>query len=443
MKIFLLLITFSLSLFSQQDPFLAKVEELSKNVYSKIAQEANKLASTGNLEKAHTLYLNAVPESKWKAEHYFFLGSVFFDMKPDLALSFQEHAFKLMPTHQTVMMEYGMNLMRKKDYKTANRLFRMYLKKNPESANANVYAAESSLYVNKFKDAYAFWEKAAHNRNHQKIDHAIFYIHGGLNVLQRHANLRAEIEKGDTSKITDILLLDLEWKPNWWNQISRPDLFELDYTKYESKMDKQHAEEIAALAKLVTDKSMDRTAIKEFLGEKKIMLGEGARLPKESIVALKLSQAIVQSRSLRARELKDRFEEELTTRARSRKDLDALKVLVYYNMSDEEKVKDYYKMGWDLYKDSKMAGKYLEVLANEEKLDSGSQLLIMALRQFPMDAYIHSLNVKLQEKRGRVKPLDIAKAIAAEFRTLSSFDEGNRNSYPLNGLFELLDENLK
>ncbi|MCM8526771.1 MAG: hypothetical protein NE327_09665 [Lentisphaeraceae bacterium] len=443
MKIFLLLITFSLSVYSQQDPFLAKVEELSKNVYSKIAQEANKLASTGNLEKAHTLYINAVPESQWKAEHYFFLGSVFFDMKPDLALSFQEHAFKLMPDHSTVMMEYGMNLMRKKDYKKANRLFRMYLKKKPDSPEANVYAAESSLYVNKFKDAYEFWQKAIHSRNHQKIDYAIFYVHGGLNVLQRHANLQAKIEKGDTSKITKILLLDLEWKPNWWSQTSRPDLFELDYNKYESKMDKNHAEDMAALAKLVTDKSMDRSAIKEFLGEKKLILGEGARLTKESIVALKMFQIIVQNRALRARELKNRFEEELTSRARSRKDPDALKALIYLNMSEEENLKDYYKMGWDLYKDSKLAGKYLELLAEEGKLDSGSQLLAMGLRQFPLDAYIHSLNIKLQEKRGRIKSLDIAKAIAAEFRTLSSFDEGNRNSYPLNGLFELLGENLK
>lgn len=443
MKIFIILFLLTAYVFGQDDPFMQKVQELSKNVYSKVAKEANKLAMAGDLEKAHKLYIDAVPESQWKTEHYFFLGSVFFDMKPDLALSFQQHAYKQNPNHRTVMMEYGMNLMRKLDYKNAINIFKQYLKLNPDSAEANVYAAECSLYINRFKDACDYWEKAVHSRNHQKIDYAIFYVHGGLNVLQRHADLQTEIVKGDLTKIKDLLLLDLEWKANWWTQTSRPDFFERDYNKFESKMNKEFAEEITTLAKLVTDESMDRTAVKEYLAEKKIMLGEEGRLPTDSTVALKTAQIIVQKRALKARELKNKFEKELTTRAKSKTDLDALRTLIYLNLGDDEKSSEYYKMGWDLYKDSKLAGKYLEYLEGIEKLDSGSQLLAIALRQFPMDSYISSLNVKLQEKRGRIKPLDIAKAIAAEFRTLTSFDEKNRNSYPLNGLFGLLDENLK
>ena len=442
MKILLILLTFSLSLFSQEDKFMAKVDTLAKEVYSKVAQQANKLAMNGELEKAHQLYIDAVPESKWTAAHYFFLGSVFFDMKPDLALSYQQQAFKMNSNHSTVIMEYGMNLMRKKDYKKAINVWKKYLKLKPDSPDANVYAAECSLYINRFKDAHAYWQKAIHSRNHKKIDYAIFYVHGGLNVLQRHANLQAQIDKGDISKISDLLLLDLEWNPNWWSKTSRPDFFERDYEKYKSKLDAKSAEDLAALAKIVTDKSMDRSAIKEFLGEKKIMLGEGARLPQNSAVALKMSQVIVQSRALRARELRDKFEEELLKRAKSRKDVEAVRALVFINLADKEKISSFYKMGWELYKDPKMAGKYLESLEQNGKLDSGSQLLSIALRQFPLDAYIHSLNIKLLEKRDRVKALDVAKAIAAEFRSLSSFDEGNRNSYPLNGLFELLGESL-
>lgn len=442
MKIFLILLTFSFTIFAQQDPFMAEVDALAKNIYSKVAQNANKLAGSGELEKAHQLYIDAVPESKWTPAHYFFLGSVFFDMKPELALSFQKYAFKMRPGHSMVMMEYGMNLMRKKEYKTAINIWKKYLKLHPNSPDANIYAAECSLYINRFKDAFAFWERAVHSRNHKKIDHAIFYIHGGLNVLQRHANLQAQIDKGDTSKISALLLLDLEWNPNWWTKTSRPDFFERDYAKYESKIDKQTAEDLAALAKVVTDKSMDRSAIKEFLGGKKIMLGEGAKLPKDSAVALKMSQVIVQSRALRGRELRDKFEAELLIRAKSKKDINAVRTLIYINMADKEKISTFYKMGWDYYKDSKMAGKYLEFLEQKGKLDAGSQLLSIALRQFPLDAFIHSLHVKLQEKRGKVRPLDIAKAIASEFRTLATFGEGNRNSYPLNGLFNLLNDNL-
>ena len=421
---------------------MAEVDSLAKNIYSKVAQNANKLASNGELEKAHQLYIDAVPESKWTAAHYFFLGSVFFDMKPELALSYQQQAFKLNPNHSTVMMEYGMNLMRGKDYKKAIDIWSKYLKLKPDSPDANVYAAECSLYINKFKDAVAYWGKAIHSRNHKQIDHAIFYVHGGLNVLQRHANLQTQIEKGDHAKISELLLLDLEWDPNWWSKTSRPDFFERDFEKFKEKLEKESAEDLLALAKIVTDKSMDRTAIKDFLGEKKIMLGEGARLPKNSAVALKMSQVIVQSRALRARELRDRFEQEFLERAKSRKDIDALRGLIFINLSDNDKISSFYKMGWEIYKDAQMAGKYLEFLEQNDKLDSGSQLLSLALRQFPLDAYIHSLNIKLLEKRDRVKALDVAKAIAAEIRTLSSFDEGNRNSYPLNGLFELLGESL-
>lgn len=443
MKIFIALLLLICSVAAQEDPFMKSVQDLAQNVYSKVAKEANKLARDGKLEEAHKLYINAIPESQWKAEHYFFLGSVFFDMKPDLALTFQKHVYKMKPDHPNVIMELGMNLMRQKDYKNAINIFKKYLKLNPNSPDANVYAAESSLYINRFKDAFQYWQNAVHSRNHQKIDYAVFYVHGGLNVLQRHADFQTAIEKGDTSKIRDLLLLDLEWDPNWWSKKSMPAFFERDFEKYKSKMNNEFAEDISALAKVVTDKSMDRSAIKEFLGEKKIMLGEDGRLPKDSLVALKLSQVIVQSRALRARELRDKFEEELMTRARSRKDPDALQMLIFVNLGDKEKTSEFYKMGWDLYKDSKMAGKYLESLEEDGKLDAGSQFLSVALRQFPLDAYIHSLNVKLQEDRGRIKTLDIAKAIAAEFRTLSSFDEENRNSYPLNSLFELLGENLK
>jgi len=421
---------------------MAQVDSLAKNIYSKVAQEANKLASNGELEKAHQLYIDAVPESKWTAAHYFFLGSVFFDMKPQLALSYQQQAYKLNSNHSTVMMEYGMNLMRKKEYKKAILIWKKYLKFKPNSPEANVYAAECSLYVNRFKDAYSYWQKAIHSRNHKKIDYAIFYIHGGLNVLQKHANIQTLIDKGDHCKITDLLLLSLEWKQNWWSQTSRPDFFERDYEKYKSKLDKASAEDLAALAKVVTDKSMARSAIKEFLGEKKIMLGENARLPKSSAVTLKMSQVILQSRALRARELRDLFEKELLLRAKTRKDKAALETLILLNLADKEKIMAFYKMGWEVYKDPKMAGRYLGFLEEKGKLDSGSQVLSLALRQFPLDAYIHSLNIKLLEKRNRVKALDVAKAIAAEFRTLSSFDEENRNSYPLNGLFELLGESL-
>ena len=441
MKIFFILLTFSLSLFAQEDKFMAEVDSLAKNIYSKVAEKANKLAGNGELEKAHQQYIDAVPESKWTAAHYFFLGSVFFDMKPDLALSYQQQAFKLNPNHSTVMMEYGMNLMRKKDYKKAINIWKRYLKLKPNSPDANVYAAESSLYINRFKDAYAYWEKAIHSRNHKKIDYAIFYIHGGLNVLQRHANIQAQIDKGDSSKISDLLLLSLEWTPNWWSKTSRPDFFERDYEKYKSKLNKNSADDLTALAKIITDKSMDRSAIKEFLGAKKIMLGEDARLPQNSAVALKMSQVIVQSRALRARELRNKFEKDLLIRAKSKKDLNALKTLIFLNLADKEKISAFYKMGWEVYKDAGMAGKYLEYMEGKGKLDSGSQILSIALRQFPLDAYIHSLNIKLHEKRGKVRALDIAKAIAAEFRSLSSF-EGNRNSYPLNGLFELLGESL-
>ncbi len=230
-----------------------------------------------------------------------------------------------------------------------------------------------------------------------------------------------KIRGGDDQVVEKLIFLDLNYDEDWWNKSVNVSALKADLTLAKKILAKDvvRFEELSCYAGLAAT-GLEAADIKSNLVTEALLIGEGGRLPKNSLVAQELAEMVVGNKIETGEQLLQRHQAALEARAKSAGgDADALNLLCFLCVeSKDARLAEFDKYGWERYGEERFAVSYLEGLAAAKKLSFNDAELQRALKQFPEDGAIAMLQLRAAGS-GHLTNEMIASAIKAEYRKLS------------------------
>jgi len=367
----------------------------------------------------------------------FIIGNMLFHLDPAASYTLHKISYDVNPHEKLTTLEWAMERHRKGEYAEALALYQAYLEKT------EALLADCLVRRGKLAEAVKAWDAAKHDENHTAIDSAIFEIYSGPSAMCRRMELLDKIRAGDDRLVEQLIFLDLNFDDDWWNKSVNVPALKNDLTlakKILIKDDERFAE-LGCYARLVSA-GLEAAEIKSNLVAGALLIGEGGQLPKNSLVAQELTELVVGKNIETGEQLLRRHQSALEARAKSAAgDADALNLLCFLCVETKNaRLAEFDKYGWDRYGEARFAISYLNGLAATKKLSADDASLQRALKQFPEDSMLATLQLRAAGGDKLTTEM-ITTAIKAEYRKLS-YGMGMPDSYALKGLFNVLGERL-
>jgi tetratricopeptide (TPR) repeat protein len=128
-----------------------------------------------------TLFNKLITSKAYHAEnefHNYLIGGVLYNIDADKSFEYHEKAYKARPNDQNFILEYALELHRKKQFDKAAELYEKYMLKNVEDKGINALLADCYINTGDIKKAIDYWNKADHANKHTEIDFAINSVYG-------------------------------------------------------------------------------------------------------------------------------------------------------------------------------------------------------------------------------------------------------------------------
>ncbi len=444
-QILLVLATFTMAILVpiQAADLTEQVQELTEK-HQDVVRRASKLASEGKVDEANREIVK-LTENDTSTAMALWAGNLLYSADSVASYKLHQRAYEKEPKEKMTILEWAMERHRKGEWKEAAELYQKYFVLEPEDEAKHALLADCLIRTGKLKEAVAAWKAANHPDNHTGIDFVIYEIHGELSPVRRRGDLLKKIRAGETNLFERLILLDLHFDNDWWNQSvnERALQFDLDLATKTLGEKNTRREDLAAAAEILSKEERSRNEIEEALTKAGLMVGEKGRLPQSSLLARALCETIISRHVESPTALWKRFQAELVRRAEGKEgDLDALQLLCFLAVDgDKSQLEKWDRYGWERYQDANCAASFLVGQARDKKLSLDSPDLKKALKAFPDRSEFTSLQMHLAGEDGISEAMLVA-AIQAEYQKLS---EGMviRDSYTLKGLFRRLAERVK
>ncbi|WP_395742244.1 tetratricopeptide repeat protein [Prosthecobacter sp.] len=432
--------------------FATAVSEARKEHYKFAPIAAETLVMEDKLDEALQVFVKAVPDAQLTAADCMVLGEFFVRLDDAKSLAYYRRANDLLPDEPETNLALAQSVHRAGRYTEASIYYKQFLAAVPDSGRFAPYAlqAECLARARKDKEAVEHWEKAAPADNETGIAHAIFEVHGPASPLRRRADLLKAVAEGQTAKVEDLMVLSATWDLDWWNsQVNQAFLRrDLELAKKVLASEPQRLAELTLYASTYLEPNITTEWLKKELESGGWLIGESGKLPASTRVAERLINLAVKHRLTDVPALTARFEKELRMRSfgEGAKDPAAVHLLAGLMMnSGKARPADLTALkraGWQYYHDPVLAGGYLADKLNENKLTTKNFDLRHALTEFPQDSLLCMLEVILAKEESEPLRDPLLAAIPAEFAQLSASVGTVRDISRLNGLFNLLKEDL-
>ena len=427
---------------AEKPPLRDEIKALQA-VYRPALSAGGKLALDGALAQANEALVNRVPDKEKTAAHYLFLGNVLFSVDHKLSYRFHEQAYRMRPDDALARLEWAIEQHRAGQLPGAIRTYEKYLESEPSDEKIYALLADCLIRTNDFRGAVNAWQKARHDRHHIAIESAIHWIYGAEAPQTRRNKLLGEIRAGQLDRIENLIVLDLTWDRDWWNQEVNKKTLERDLDEIRRLL-KDDAPRRAAIEALASFR-LRQTKPQEFeraLLENKIIVGPDARLPASSLLTSAIMADLLSKRLSSRTALYSRHATELWRRGENG-DGEALNVLANLaTEADKDRLPAIDKLGWDKGLGDKFAASYLVAYKGSD-LDS---LLKKAHGEYPNNPVIALKIMRMAKDSRTLDASGVAAVIRAEYASgfmLSQLRIGTRGSYVLKGLFVTLDNQLK
>ena len=412
----LLLLSTSLSMAQSitEEAFMASFQE-TRQKYMPVLQTLEALALDGKMDEANQKLINYIPEAERTAVHYFVLGNFLYRIDRKLSYDFQKKAYEMAPTLMPTTLEWGMQQHRKGNYAEA---LKLYLSIEDKFIPQH-HALLADCYINTGQPVKALqaWNMSGHKDSPQGIEYMIHGIYGDDIPQSRRNRILPQLEK-KPELINELLLIDLEWRNDWWVTGPNAEALAKDLPLFE----KAFGPEDTKALKLSIDLRTEKISPAEFRSELEklgVILNKG-KLPKHSIVAKVLIEDVLKEELATHADLLNQFRKELDYRGRTKKgDFEAWDLLAELQLKvDPEKMNKINEWGWVSYNKPEYMVRYLK--KNLQGPDDPK--LADALADFPDHPFPRFLKMSIAESQGKPNADLVADVIKAEFKGFLSND---------------------
>lgn len=421
----------SLSSAAAATSFIDKVESWEER-HQAAFEKAEKIGATGDTARATQLLIDLADKDS-TGIGAFVVGNMLYDQVPGVSYRLHEKALKAFPAEPAVALEMAMEQHRKGEYAAAIPHYRMALQA-PESERFSSLLADCSLRTGELKDAVTAWRQARHGENHSGIEEAIQQIYNSIPTGDSRDELLAQVNKGNPNKLPDLIVFDLQHLsefPDSERNLGR----DLKLAEKTLGAKSQRYKELAIYAKLARKEDGQASDIRNGLTEAKLVIGQDAAVPQSSLVARALFEMAVSKGIAASGELLRVHAAALHERI-AKKDKNALHLVAWLTVSQEQIIHDLDRIGWKEWKDPEFAVSYIAGLVREKKImGPNDNELLAALTVLPEDKYLNQVRLALAGEDGRTMEMLVA-AIKAEYH------EAGMESYTLKGLFYQLSKML-
>lgn len=411
-------------------------------------ERAQPLLIKGKLDEANRLVLGAFPEATRTPVEALVLGNTLYKHDANLSYTLHKFAAEKLPGSNMAQIEWGMEQHRAREYAGAASAYRAELIAKSPRSSIFALAAECAIRQGNLQEACDYWVRAEEAKGTiEQTESMIFEVNGKPSSFRTRAELIEKVGKGDQAAAADLLAMDLHWITDWWNVEPNEALLKNDLALVRAAFpapDKTLASAICAAE--VALKDNNTAAIKSILKRHKLMIDPEATLPPRGDIASFLLGTILNLKIMTKEDADTAFFEKLLALGREKKDAEAFNAACSLVVG-AVRLEPVAREALTLTGDVRFAQSVLTSLLRQNTLKIDSPELIAAVKQFPEDSIIRTLEVGAATKAGKVTAPLLADAIKAEFTKLSVSGDGGLYAVrprltALRSHFKLLNETL-
>lgn len=358
----------------------------------------------------------------------------------DTAQSFRLHkeAYTADPKEQHFILEYAIELHRKRQYAEAAKLYESYSGKVKDDIRIYVWLADCYINTGETNKSMENWKKANHSENHTSIDFAIHVIYGKTDQIARRNDYKTDIAQGKLTSFYPLISLDLNWEFDWWNSGVQKFFLAKDIELAKEKSG-TNTNDLKTLNTYVAIKQLEKEEpkseeIKKLLSENNLIL-DNKPLPSSGSVTSDLLRICFMKGLLDENGFYQSRGQELLKLAKETKDCEILNLYAYLQATATGTVKpETDLLGWKEFKDERFAISYFMGKADKNRYDDKE--LAQALIDFPNSAMLYWVKTNCAKIEGKEIQPHLIELIKREFKTLGS--DGSRFSNRLNSYYSYL-----
>jgi hypothetical protein len=363
-----------------------------------------------------SLMLNATDEYR-----KYLIGGMLYEIDTVQSFKLHKDAYLANSKEQNFILEYAIELHRKRKYAEAARLYESYSIKIPTDIRIYVWLADCYINIGETGKSIENWQKANHSQNHTSIDFAIHTIYGKADQIENRNVYRAEIAQGKSASFYQLIFLDENWEFDWWNSGVQEFFLAADIDLAKIKLgagtnDFKILDAYVSIKKL--EKTSNSAAIKKLLLDNNLIL-DNKPLPQFGSMASDLLRICFVNGLLNEKSFYNTREQELLSLAKQTKDKELLNIYAYLQATVDGRVKpETDLLGWKEFKDERFAISYFIGKAANNKYDDPE--LNQALIDFPNSAKLYWVKANCAKIEGKELKPHLIELIKREFKTLGS-----------------------
>ena len=373
--------------------------------------------------------LIALVSDKFKtAEDYFILSNKLYNSNHQLSFDLMLKAYALMPDEIYINFELALHYHRDKKYNQAIKYYQIFHSSQLASEHHSSYAmiADCYLRIGEYKKAIDSWMKADPKNNARSIEKAIYNIYGEERPLNKRADIYERINKGENHLYGDLILLDHNWKIDWWNTRANETYLAYDLNHAKLKLGEHSTlyQELMLLNEILL-KSINTSKLLKKLMDMKIW-GKKSNLPKLSVLTYFFIKRLTDLKLVETKTLLHTYEKALLAKLKTNQISEhEFKILSFlYWSENSDKLERHDLFGWKERDSQVSAESYIEA-RYKKKIDVKNDLK-QALVDFPNSTHLNTLNVTIN--KGSNETQHFAALVAAQFPNLK-YESNIRSLY--------------
>ena len=352
----------------------------------------------------------------------YLIGGMLYEIDTFQSFKLHKEAYLANQQEQNFILEYAIELHRKRQYAEAAKLYEAYSAKEKNDIRIFVWLSDCYINMGETNKSIENWQRANHSQNHTSIDFAIHTIYGKTNQIENRNKYKAEIAQGKPISFYPLIFLDQNWEFDWWNAGVQEYFLTEDIEFAKTKLD-ANSNDFKILDAYVAIKKLEKETnkadvIKKILLNNNLIL-DNKPLPQFASMASDLLRICFMNRLLNETDFYQSRGQELLSLAKKTNDKECLNIYAYLQAAVDGKVKpETDLLGWKEFKDERFAISYFMGKADNNRYDDKE--LEQALADFPNSAKLYWVKTNCAKIEGKELKPHLIELIKREFKTLGS-----------------------
>lgn len=386
-----------------------------------VLPEAEALVLDGRLDEANKKIVATFPDASRTPAQALLLGNVLFRQDPQTSYALHKSAAAALPGEPMAQIEWAMEQHRAGEYGAAAESYAGFLSAEPAFGPALGLRAECLIRTGKTAEAVRAWEASEEGHGSlEQFESWVCELHTHSVPDRERATLLAKAKEGDGDAAERLVALDCNFPRDWWNSGSdakhlAKDLEVLRATKLVNEPRWREIECAAECGRIEAGGDGDVAAVLRSHG---FLLDESRTLPASGRLLAPMLSAALAGDVLSKEGARNRLGLRILDLAAKSADAQLYNAAAHLYVGTD-RLAEIDQLGWEATGDEGFAASRIVGLAAQGKLTLDDPLLNKARRQFPENAEIQRVIVRLTREAGKPLAPALVDAIKAEFSHFS------------------------